>query len=93
MYVPIVTLSTKDNVYVTKQLNEGFKRSVYWNEYKSKMETKNLDNSNLTRLTLDAPFEGLQRLFVLAFDNANNGANIVERNSHRKCFLPKSKYN
>ena len=35
MYVPIVTLLTKDNVNLTKQLNEGFKRSVYWNEYKS----------------------------------------------------------
>ena len=31
LYVPIVTLSTKDNVNLTKQLNEGFKRSVYWN--------------------------------------------------------------
>ena len=28
---PIVTLSTKDNVNLTKQLHEGFKRSVYWN--------------------------------------------------------------
>ena len=35
-YVPIVTLSTKDNLNLTKQLNEGFKRSVYWNEYKFK---------------------------------------------------------
>ena len=34
LYVPVVTLSTKDNVNFTKQLNEGFKRSVYWNEYK-----------------------------------------------------------
>ena len=29
LYVPIATLSTKDNVNLTKQLNEGFKRSVY----------------------------------------------------------------
>ena len=29
LYVPVVTLSTKDNVNLTKQLNEGFKRSVY----------------------------------------------------------------
>ena len=36
-YVPIVTLSTKDNVNLIKELNEGFKRSVYWNEYKSKI--------------------------------------------------------
>ena len=41
LYVPIATLSTKDNVNLKKQLNEGFKRSVYWNEYKSKIETKN----------------------------------------------------
>ena len=30
LYVPIFTLSTKDNVDLTKQLNEGFKISVYW---------------------------------------------------------------
>ena len=38
LYVPIVTLSTKDNVNLIKQLNEVFKRSVYWNEYKSKIQ-------------------------------------------------------
>ena len=32
-YAPIVTLSTKDNVNLTKQLNKELKRSVYWNEY------------------------------------------------------------
>ena len=36
LYVPIVTLSTKDSVNFIKQFNEGFKRSVYWNEYKQK---------------------------------------------------------
>ena len=49
LYVPVVTLSTKDNENLTKQLDEGFKRSVYWNEYKSKIETKNLDAINVTR--------------------------------------------
>ena len=29
LYVPIVALSTKNNVNLTKQLNEGFKRPVY----------------------------------------------------------------
>ena len=29
LYVPIVTLSSKDNVNLTKQLTKGFKRSVY----------------------------------------------------------------
>ena len=34
MYVSVVTLSTEDNAKLTKQLNEGFKRPVYWNKYK-----------------------------------------------------------
>ena len=87
LYVPIVTLSTKDNVNLTKKLNEEFKRSVYWNEYKSKIETKNLDTNNITRFPLDASFQGVNRLFVLAFYNTSNGDNKVERDSHRKRFL------
>ena len=31
LYVPVVTLSTKDNNNLTKQLNDGFKRTIYWN--------------------------------------------------------------
>ena len=89
LYVPVVTLSTKDNVNLTKQLNEGFKRSVYWNEYKSKIETKEADTNNLKRFPLDATFQGVNRLFVLAFDNTNNGANKVQRDSHRKYSLPR----
>ena len=88
-YVPIVTLSTKDNVNLTKQSNEGFKRSVYWNEYKSKIETKEADANNLKRFPLDASFQGVNRLFVLAFENTNNGDNKVERDIHIKYFLPR----
>ena len=56
LHVPVVTLSTKVNVNLTKQLNEGFKRSVYWNEYKSKIETKEADTNNFKRFPLDASF-------------------------------------
>ena len=34
LYVPIVTLSTKDNAKLSNLLSEGFKRPVYWNTYK-----------------------------------------------------------
>ena len=34
LYVPIVTLSIEDNSKLSKLLNEGFKRPIYWNEYK-----------------------------------------------------------
>ena len=96
LYVPIVTLSTKDNVNFTKQLNEPFKRPVYWNEYKSKIETKEADYETLTRFPLDASFQAVNRLFVLAFNNTDGNANQVERNSHRKYFLSRvdiTKYN
>ena len=84
LYVSIVTILSRDNVNLTKQLNEGFKRSVCWNEYKSKIETKEADANNLTRFLLDAFFQGVNRLFVLAFDDTNYGTNKVERDSHRK---------
>ena len=32
LYVPIVTLSTKDNAKLSKQLNDRFKRSIHWNK-------------------------------------------------------------
>ena len=34
LYIPIVTLKTEDNTKLSKLLSEGFKRSIYWNEYK-----------------------------------------------------------
>ena len=54
LYGTIVTLSTKNNVNLTKQLNEGFKRSVYWNEYKSNIETQEADANNPKRFLLNA---------------------------------------
>ena len=98
LYVPIVTLSTKINVNLTKQLNEGFKNSVYSNEYISKIETKTADKKNLERFLLDASFQEVNRLFVLAFNNttendaetpARNIDNRVQRDSRGKYFLPR----
>ena len=74
---------------LTKQLDEGFERPVYWNDYQSKKETKTADNNNVTRFPLDASFQGVNILFVLAFDNTENGANKAERDSNRKYFLPR----
>ena len=33
LYVPVVTLSSKDNVKLSKLSSEGFKRPIYWNKY------------------------------------------------------------
>ena len=98
LFVPIVTLSSKGNVKLVKLLKEGFKRPLYWNEYQTKIETKNLDNNNLTRFPLDVSFQGVKRLFVVAFNNTtvnvpndaiNNTNNRVLRNIHTKYFLPR----
>ena len=39
-YVPVVTLSAKDNQKLSKLLSKGFKRLVSWNKYKTKSENK-----------------------------------------------------
>ena len=61
-----------------------------------KVETKDADNNNVTRFPLDASFQGVNRLFVLDFNNIDNEANEVKRNSYRKYFVPRvdiTKYN
>ena len=89
LYVSIVPLSTEENVKLTQQLNKGFKRPVFWNEHKTKIEQKHLHNNNIIRLYLDASFQGVKRLFLLAFNNTDNGGKKVERDSRRKYFLPR----
>ena len=44
LYVPVVTLSAKNNQKLYKHCSKGFKRSLHWSEYKTKSETKNLTN-------------------------------------------------
>ena len=44
LYVPVVTLSARDNQKLSKFLSKEFERSVYWNEYKTKSEKKNTAN-------------------------------------------------
>ena len=98
LHIPIVTLSTNDNIKLIKQLNEGFKRSVHWNQYKTKIKSRDLNNIPPLRILLDASFQGVKRLLVLDFNNTsvdvannpiNNTNNRVENNSHRKCFFPR----
>ena len=37
LYVPVVTLSTKDDNNFLEQLKSGFKRTIKWNKYRSEM--------------------------------------------------------
>ena len=52
LYVPIVTLKTKDNAKLSKLLTEGFKRSVFWIEYRLIPEKIFAANENI-RILID----------------------------------------
>ena len=91
LHVSIITLSTKDSEKLAKQLNEGSKRSVYWNSYETKPANVIEQEKKISEL-LNASFQGVKRLFVLAYfiaapvgDNpADNTAGIK---SNKKYFL------
>ena len=39
LYVPVVTLSTKDNKKLLQQLKFDFKKTISWNKYESSIKT------------------------------------------------------
>ena len=44
LYVPVVTLSTKDDNNFLEQLKSGFKRTIRWNKYRSEMTNQTKTN-------------------------------------------------
>ena len=42
--IHVVTLTAKGNQKLSKRLSKGLERSGYWNEYKTKNESKNATN-------------------------------------------------
>ena len=73
LYVPIVTLSIEDNSKLTKLLNERFKRPIHWNKYEVTpnkiVEIADANSQYYIRELVDSGWQGLKRLFVLAYDN------------------------
>ena len=80
LYVPVVTLSTQENTKFLQQLKSGSKRVINWNKYLSKPELL-ARNPNLNHL-VEPSFQGVNRLFVLAFENDNH------RTIHDRYYLP-----
>ena len=70
LYVPVVSLSTQENAKLLQQLKSGFKRVINWNKCLSKPELL-AQNPNLNHL-VEPSFQGVNRLFVLAFSNDNH---------------------
>ena len=79
LYVPVVTLSTKDDNNFLEQLKSGFKRTIKWNKDRSEMTNQ---TNNLNYL-IDPTFTKVNRLFVLSFENEN------DRTSFSKYYTPK----
>ena len=75
-----MTLSTPENPKFLQQLKSGFKRVINWNKYLSKPELL-AQNPNLNHL-VEPSFQGINRLFVLAFENDNH------RRSDEPYYLP-----
>ena len=94
LYVPIVTLSAEDNAKLSKLLSEGFKRTVYWNEYKvignKIVEIAANNEEKYIRELLDSSYQGVKRLIVLSHDNTA-GYNEDFDDSFKKYFLPRVK--
>ena len=56
LYLPVAPLKTEDNVKLSKLLNEGIKRPIYWSEYKI-ISNKNYDANEYIREQLDASIQ------------------------------------
>ena len=81
LYVPVVTLSADNDNKLLEQLKTGFKRTIKWNKYRSKMSNQT-KNNNLNHL-IDPTFTNVNRLFVLTFENED------DRTSFSKYYVPK----
>ena len=67
LYDPVVNLSNQHNANLLPQLESSFQRTISWNKYLSKPELL-AQNAKSTHL-IEPSFQGINRLFVLAFEN------------------------
>ena len=80
LYVPAVTLSKDDEIKLLTNLKSGFKREIIWNKYGSQMTTEAVNNN--LNILIDPTFININRLFVLACQNAD------DRQSFPQFYLP-----
>ena len=81
--LPVVTLSINGNIKFLENIKLGFKRTSYWNKYRSEITTQ-AKNNNLDCL-IDTTFTKTNRLFVLSFRNGNDDPT---RNSFNEYYVP-----
>ena len=64
LYVPVVILSKENDIKLLEQLKTGFKRTMKWNKYRTKITVQPQNNLNYL---IDPTFTNVNRLFVLSF--------------------------
>ena len=45
LYVPVVILSINDNIKILENIKQRFKRTIFWNKYRSEMKAQPKNNS------------------------------------------------
>ena len=70
LYIPVVTLSKDDEIKLLTNLKSGFKREIIWNKYRSQMTTEAINNN--LNILIDPTFTNVNRLFVLAYRDADD---------------------
>ena len=80
LYVLVVTLSVNDNAKLLQQLKSGFKRTINWNNYQSKVTIER--QSQYLDYLIDPSFQGGYRPFISSIENN------VDQTGHM-IFFPK----
>ena len=81
LYIPVVTLSKDDEIKLLTNLKSGFTREIEWNKYKLQMSTEAINNN--LNILIDPTFTKFNRLFVLAYQTAD------DRQSFSQFYLPR----
>ena len=84
LYVPVVTLSAKDNQKLSKHLSKGLERSVYFDDYKIKSENKIWQMNKY--IFSNQNFLVLTDRFVLIYSSQDGNAKRIK---FRRNFYPK----
>ena len=80
LYVPVVTLSIQDNSKLLQQLKSGLRRTINWKKHQSNPKT--YERKRHLNYSVDSSFQGVNRLFVLSFENE------ADRASRSTYYLP-----
>ena len=81
LYIPVVTLSKDDEIKLLTNLKSGFTREIEWNKYRSQMTAEAINNN--LNILIDPTFTNVNRLLLLAYQNAD------DRQSFSQFYLPR----